>query len=142
MLTPSSSGPTGSVDVGPQPISNNGGSPISFAHGWGTGNQENIPPRHPGSVVGGLVLIQEDGGEIDQGMRRVMEDNHVNPCVGSGPNFQKLLEPFCKNLSGCGRCHRTLHHRAYYSILFVSPNHLVASLSFCQVKFPTKRATT
>jgi hypothetical protein len=53
------------------------GSPISFAHGWGTKDQENIPPVHPGSVVGGLVLIQEDGGEINQGMDWIMEDNHV-----------------------------------------------------------------
>jgi hypothetical protein len=77
MPTPLSLGSTSSVDAGPQPISDNGGSPITFAHGWGIEDSENISPRCPGSAVGGLVLIQEDGGEIDQGMRRVMEDNHV-----------------------------------------------------------------
>jgi hypothetical protein len=77
MLTPSSSGSTGSVDVGPQPMSDGEGLPISFAHGWGTKDQENVPPVCPGSAVGGLILIQEDGGEIDQGIVRIMEDNHV-----------------------------------------------------------------
>jgi hypothetical protein len=77
MPTLSSSGSTGSVDAGPQLMSDDGGSPITFAHGWGTENQENVPPVHLGSAVGGLVLIQDDGGEIDQGMGRIMEDNHV-----------------------------------------------------------------
>jgi hypothetical protein len=74
MPTLSSSGSTGSVDAGPQPMSDGEGLPITFAHGWGTKDQENVCP---GSAVGGLVLIQEDGGEIDQGMGRIMEDNHV-----------------------------------------------------------------
>jgi hypothetical protein len=77
MPTLSSLGSTGLVDAGPQPMSDVGGSPITFAHGWGTEDQENIPPVRPGSTVGGLVLIQEDGGEIDQGMERIMEDNHI-----------------------------------------------------------------
>jgi hypothetical protein len=77
MPTPSSSGSTGSVDAGPQPMSKDGGSPITFTHGWGTKDQENVPPVRLGSAVGGLILIQEDGGEIDQGMERIMEDNHV-----------------------------------------------------------------
>jgi hypothetical protein len=76
MLTPLSSGSTGSVDAGPQPMSR-WWVLITFAHGWGTKDQENIPPVHPGSMFRGLVLIQEDGGEIDQGMGRIMEDNHV-----------------------------------------------------------------
>jgi hypothetical protein len=58
-------------------MSDGNGLPITFAHGWGTEDQENIPPVHLGSMVRGLVLIQEDGGEIDQGMGRIMEDNHV-----------------------------------------------------------------
>jgi hypothetical protein len=74
MPTPSSSGSTGLVNIGPQLMTKDEGSPITFAHGWG---QENISPRCPGSAIGGLVLIKEDGGEIDQGMHRVMEDNHV-----------------------------------------------------------------
>jgi hypothetical protein len=63
MPTPSSSGSTGSVDAGPQPVSDGEGSPISFAHGWGTEDQENIPPVRPASAVGGLVLIQDEVGD-------------------------------------------------------------------------------
>jgi hypothetical protein len=43
MLTPSSSGSTGSVDVGPQQMTEDEGSPITFAHRWGHDDQENTP---------------------------------------------------------------------------------------------------
>jgi hypothetical protein len=43
--TPLSSGSTGLVDAGPAPMSD--GSLITFAHGWGTEDQENIPPVRP-----------------------------------------------------------------------------------------------
>jgi hypothetical protein len=92
MLTPLSPGSTGSVDAGPQPMSDNGGSPITFSHGWGTKYQENIPPVHPGSAVRGLVLIQEDGGEIDQGIERIMEDNHVELLLWAAETLNDELD--------------------------------------------------
>jgi hypothetical protein len=89
MPTPSSSGSTGSVDAGPQPMSDDDGSPITFANGWGTEDQENIPPVCPGSAVGGLVLIQDDAGETNQGMDRIMEDNHIELLLWAGKILNK-----------------------------------------------------
>jgi hypothetical protein len=77
MPTPLSLGSTGSIDASPQPVTKDKGLPITFARGWGHNDQENIPPMCPGSAVRGLVLIKEDGGEINQGIQRVMEDNQV-----------------------------------------------------------------
>jgi hypothetical protein len=82
MPTLSSSGSTGSVDAGLEPVSD--GSPMTFAHGWGMGDQENIPPVCPGSVVRGLVLIQDEAGEVDQGIDRIMEDNHIELLLWAG----------------------------------------------------------
>jgi hypothetical protein len=90
MPTPSSSGSTGSVDAGPQPVSDGEGSPITFAHGWGTEDQENIPPVRPGSTVGGLVLIQDEAGEIDQGMDQIMEDNHIELLLRAAHSLNDL----------------------------------------------------
>jgi hypothetical protein len=90
MSTPLSLGSTRSVDAGPQLMTNNDGSPITFAHGWDTKDQENIPPRYPRSAVRGLVLIQEDGREIDQEMRRVIEDNHIELMLQAAESLDDL----------------------------------------------------
>jgi hypothetical protein len=84
MPTPSSLGSTGLVNAGPQPMSDGEGSLITFAHGWGTKDQENVPPVCPGSAVGGLILIQDDVVEVDQGMDRIMEDNHIALLLRAG----------------------------------------------------------
>jgi hypothetical protein len=79
--TPSSLGSTGSVDAGPQPVSDGKGSPITFAHGWEIEDQENV---RPGSAVGGLILIQDEAGEIDQGIERIMEEKKGRQPNGCG----------------------------------------------------------
>jgi hypothetical protein len=38
----------------------------------------------PGVRSGGLMLIQDDAGEVDQGMDRIMEDNHIELLLQAG----------------------------------------------------------